>query len=69
MFWRQVPSGHYVWTRDHSLCCKSGDLLWFDPERARNSLEFKISDKKSIVGGGGNSDRSGIQEAGGFMGR
>ena len=43
---------HYVWTRDTAYAVNLG-LALVDPERSKNSLEFKISDKKSIVGGGG----------------
>ncbi len=42
---------HYVWTRDTSYAVNLG-LAIVDPTRARNSLEFKISEKKSVVGGG-----------------
>lgn len=43
---------HYVWTRDTAYAVNLG-LAFVDPERSRNSLEFKVSDKKSVVGGGG----------------
>lgn len=43
---------HYVWTRDTAYAVNLG-LAFVDPERSKNSLEFKVSDKKSVVGGGG----------------
>ncbi len=43
---------HYVWTRDTAYAVNLG-LALIDPERSKNSLEFKVSDKKSVVGGGG----------------
>lgn len=43
---------HYVWTRDTAYAVNLG-LALVDPERSKNSLEFKVSDKKSSVGGGG----------------
>jgi hypothetical protein len=41
----------YVWTRDTAYAVDLG-LALVDPERSRNSLEFKISDRKDSVGGG-----------------
>jgi hypothetical protein len=41
----------YVWTRDTAYAVDLG-LALVDPERSKNSLEFKISDKKGSVGGG-----------------
>ncbi|MGI6393349.1 MAG: hypothetical protein ACOX2F_01230 [bacterium] len=42
---------NYVWTRDTSYAVDLG-LALIDPERAKNSLLFKISEKKDSVGGG-----------------
>lgn len=40
---------NYVWTRDTAYAVDLG-LAWVDPSRARRSLEFKLSERKS--GGG-----------------
>ena len=41
----------WVWTRDTSYAAHLG-LAWVDPERARDSLDFKLSERKSSLGGG-----------------
>ncbi len=41
----------YVWTRDTSYAVNLA-LAMVNPSRSKNSLSFKISNKKSIVGGG-----------------
>lgn len=43
---------HYVWTRDTAYAVDLG-LAVLDPERAANSLAFKLSGEKASVGGGG----------------
>lgn len=42
---------HYVWTRDTAYAVDLG-LAMVDPTRAKNSLNFKISDRKAKAGGG-----------------
>ncbi len=42
---------HYVWTRDTAYAVHSG-IAFLEPERSKNSLEFKISPWKDSVGGG-----------------
>jgi len=41
---------HYVWTRDTAYAVHSG-IAFLEPQRSKNSLKFKISEPKSIVGG------------------
>lgn len=41
---------HYVWTRDTSYAVDLG-LAFVDPERSKNSLSFKISERKASAGG------------------
>jgi hypothetical protein len=43
---------HYVWTRDTAYAVDLS-LAFFDPVRARNSLQFKLSAEKAAVGSGG----------------
>lgn len=42
---------HYVWTRDTAYAVHSG-IAFLEPQKSKNSLEFKISERKSAVGGG-----------------
>ena len=42
---------HYVWTRDTSYAVHSA-VAFLEPQKSKNSLKFKISDRKSAVGGG-----------------
>ena len=42
---------HYVWTRDTAYAVHSA-IAFLEPERSKNSLEFKISPWKNSVGGG-----------------
>ena len=42
---------HYVWTRDTAYAIHSG-IAFLEPERSKNSLRFKISERKDAVGGG-----------------
>ena len=42
---------HYVWTRDTSYAVHSS-VAFFEPQKSKNSLKFKISERKSAVGGG-----------------
>ena len=42
---------HYVWTRDTAYAVHSA-VAFFEPQKSKNSLEFKISERKSAVGGG-----------------
>ena len=42
---------HYVWTRDTAYAVHSA-VAFLEPQKSKNSLEFKISERKSIVGGG-----------------
>ncbi|TNE85499.1 MAG: hypothetical protein EP330_25790 [Deltaproteobacteria bacterium] len=41
----------WVWTRDTGYAVEHA-LAMVDPERSRNSLQFKLSDHKAVVGGG-----------------
>ena len=42
---------HYVWTRDTAYAVHSA-LAFFEPQKSKNSLKFKISERKSAAGGG-----------------
>jgi hypothetical protein len=42
---------HYVWTRDTAYAVHSA-VAFLEPQKSKNSLEFKISERKSTVGGG-----------------
>ena len=42
---------HYVWTRDTAYAVHSA-VAFFEPQKSKNSLKFKISERKSAVGGG-----------------
>ncbi|MBR4490665.1 hypothetical protein IKP13_08535, partial [bacterium] len=42
---------HYVWTRDTAYAVHSA-IAFLEPQKSKNSLEFKISERKSAVGGG-----------------
>lgn len=41
---------HYVWTRDTAYAVHSA-VAFLEPQKSKNSLEFKISERKSAVGG------------------
>ena len=40
---------HYVWTRDTAYAVHSA-VAFFEPQKSKNSLKFKISEPKSVVG-------------------
>ena len=42
---------HYVWTRDTAYAVHSA-VAFLEPQKSKNSLKFKISERKSTVGGG-----------------
>ncbi len=42
---------HYVWTRDTAYAVHSS-VAFLEPQKSKNSLKFKISERKSAVGGG-----------------
>lgn len=42
---------HYVWTRDTAYAVHSS-VAFFEPQKSKNSLRFKISERKSTAGGG-----------------
>ena len=42
---------HYVWTRDTAYAVHSA-VAFLEPQKSKNSLKFKISERKSAVGGG-----------------
>ena len=42
---------HYVWTRDTAYAVHSA-VAFIEPQKSKNSLKFKISERKSTVGGG-----------------
>ena len=42
---------HYVWTRDTAYAVHSA-IAFLEPQKSKNSLEFKISNRKSAAGGG-----------------
>ena len=42
---------HYVWTRDTAYAVHSA-IAFLEPQKSKNSLKFKISERKSAVGGG-----------------
>ncbi|MBP5407330.1 hypothetical protein J6Z19_09365 [bacterium] len=42
---------HYVWTRDTAYAVHSA-LAFLEPQKSKNSLEFKVSERKSAVSGG-----------------
>lgn len=42
---------HYVWTRDTAYAVHSS-VAFLEPQKSKNSLKFKISERKSTVGGG-----------------
>ena len=42
---------HYVWTRDTAYAVHSA-VAFLEPQKSKNSLKFKISGRKSAVGGG-----------------
>jgi len=42
---------HYVWTRDTAYAVHSA-VAFLEPQKSKNSLKFKISERKSTAGGG-----------------
>ncbi|MBO4699723.1 hypothetical protein J5690_08975 [bacterium] len=42
---------HYVWTRDTAYAVHSA-VAFFEPQKSKNSLRFKISERKNAAGGG-----------------
>ena len=42
---------HYVWTRDTAYAVHSA-VAFLEPQKSKNSLKFKISERKSAAGGG-----------------
>jgi hypothetical protein len=50
--WETGEEWTWVWTRDTAYAVHLG-LAWIDPIRARDSLRFKLSERKAALGGGG----------------